>query len=163
AGCGSWMSVAGRRCGPAFSPPAYWAEVEPAATRDELRQTFGRWGLPEEFRLDNGIPWGSAGDPPTDLARWLVRLGIAPVVDPPAGRAGKDGRVRAREGDGQGRGGARDVCPRRGVAAAPRPDGPHPARGIPQPGGPEPLGGLPGAGPLGPALQPGVGGAGLGP
>jgi len=94
------MSAAGRRCGPAFSPKAYWAEVEPAAAQDELRQAFGRWGLPEGFRLDNGIPWGSAGDLPTDLALWLLGLGLGLTFNPPA-RPDKNGVVERSQGTGK--------------------------------------------------------------
>ena len=33
--------------------------------------------------MDNGGPWGSAGDRPTDLALWLIGLGIAGAWNPP--------------------------------------------------------------------------------
>jgi hypothetical protein len=94
------MSAAGRRSGPGFSPPAYWAEVEPAAAQAELRRAFGRWGLPGGFRLDNGIPWGSAGDLPTDLALWLIGLGIDLTFNPPA-RPDKNGVVERSQGTGK--------------------------------------------------------------
>jgi len=42
----------------------------------ELRRAFARWGLPAALRVDNGGPWGSAGDLPPDLALWLLGLGI---------------------------------------------------------------------------------------
>lgn len=48
-----------------------------------MRRAFGRWGLPERFRVDNGVPWGSPGDLPTDLALWLIGLGIEMVWNPP--------------------------------------------------------------------------------
>ena len=38
---------------------------------------FGRWGLPGSFRVDNGWPWGALGDFPTELALWLIGLGVA--------------------------------------------------------------------------------------
>jgi hypothetical protein len=44
--------------------------------RTRLRQAFGRWGLPVRFRVDNGTPWGSWGDFPTDLSLWLIGLGV---------------------------------------------------------------------------------------
>src|SRR5438128_3580345 len=50
--------------------------VAPAAVQAELRQVFARWGRPATFRVDNGGPWGSAGDLPPDLALWLLGLGI---------------------------------------------------------------------------------------
>ena len=37
---------------------------------------FGRWGLPGRFRVDNGWPWGALGDFPTELALWLIGLGV---------------------------------------------------------------------------------------
>jgi hypothetical protein len=43
---------------------------------------FSRWGLPERLRIDNGHPWGSAGDLPTDLALWLIGLGVVPDWNP---------------------------------------------------------------------------------
>jgi hypothetical protein len=44
--------------------------------RDRLRRAFARWGRPERLRVDNGAPWGSKGDLPTDLALWLIGLGV---------------------------------------------------------------------------------------
>jgi putative transposase len=45
--------------------------------RGELRRAFARWGLPRRLRVDNGVPWGSWGDFPTDLSLWLIGLGVA--------------------------------------------------------------------------------------
>jgi hypothetical protein len=42
----------------------------------ELRRVFARWGRPGTIRVDNGGPWGSAGDLPPDLALWLIGLGV---------------------------------------------------------------------------------------
>jgi hypothetical protein len=44
--------------------------------REQLRLAWVRWGLPGRFRVDNGWPWGSRGDFPTDLALWMIGLGI---------------------------------------------------------------------------------------
>jgi hypothetical protein len=41
-----------------------------------MRQAFARWGLPCRLRVDNGVPWGSWGDFPTDLALWVIGLGV---------------------------------------------------------------------------------------
>jgi hypothetical protein len=57
--------------------------VPAAATQEQLRQAFGRWGLPRRMRVDNGTPWGSAGDLPTDLALWLIGLGVEMIWNPP--------------------------------------------------------------------------------
>jgi hypothetical protein len=42
-----------------------------------LTMAFRRYGLPSRMLMDNGAPWGDAGDQPwTRLTAWLVRLGI---------------------------------------------------------------------------------------
>jgi transposase InsO family protein len=42
-----------------------------------LTTLFRRYGLPERLLMDNGAPWGDAGDQPyTILTVWLLRLGI---------------------------------------------------------------------------------------
>ncbi len=42
-----------------------------------LTTTFRRYGLPQRLLTDNGGPWGSCGnDGHTELAVWLIRLGI---------------------------------------------------------------------------------------
>jgi hypothetical protein len=46
--------------------------------RAALRGFFAQWGLPDGLRLDNGHPWGSPRDLPTDLALWVIGLGVAP-------------------------------------------------------------------------------------
>jgi hypothetical protein len=51
-------------------------QVPPAAVQAELRRVFARWGRPGGFRVDNGGPWGSAGDLPPDLALWLLGLDL---------------------------------------------------------------------------------------
>jgi hypothetical protein len=48
-----------------------------------LRAWFGRWGLPEQLRVDNGAPWGSWGDLPPELALWVIGLGVAMVWNRP--------------------------------------------------------------------------------
>ena len=49
----------------------------------ELRAAFGRWGCPQQLRVDNGKPWGSWSDLPPALALWLIGLGIELVWNPP--------------------------------------------------------------------------------
>jgi hypothetical protein len=70
------MSVVGPSWRRKFSPRGKWLTVAPAAVQAELRRVFARWGRPATFRVDNGGPWGSAGDLPPDLALWLIGLGI---------------------------------------------------------------------------------------
>lgn len=43
-----------------------------------LTTAFRRYGLPSRMLMDNGAPWGDAGDQPwTQFTVWLVRLGIS--------------------------------------------------------------------------------------
>jgi hypothetical protein len=43
--------------------------------QQQLRETFRRYGLPEQMLMDNGAPWGSdAGHGLTPLTVWLMRL-----------------------------------------------------------------------------------------
>lgn len=68
--------------------------------QDTLRQVFSKWGRPERFRVDNGTPWGSAGDWPTDLALWLIGLGIGMIWNPPR-RPQDNGVVERSQGTGK--------------------------------------------------------------
>jgi hypothetical protein len=47
-----------------------------------FRQVFVSWGLPDHVRVDNGYPWGSPRDLPTELALWLIGLGVEPIWNP---------------------------------------------------------------------------------
>lgn len=49
-----------------------------------FRQVFTRWGLPQAVRVDNGYPWGTPRDLPTELALWLIGLDVAVIWNPPA-------------------------------------------------------------------------------
>jgi len=43
----------------------------------QLRWAFERYGLPRQINVDNGSPWGTAGQEKlTGLGVWLIRLGI---------------------------------------------------------------------------------------
>jgi putative transposase len=61
---------------PRFSPLGTWSLVTPDAVREEIRRAFARWGLPHRLRVDNGVPWGSWGDFPTDLSLWVIGLDV---------------------------------------------------------------------------------------
>jgi len=50
--------------------------VSPTFVQAEFRQAFRHWGRPDTMRVDNGGPWGSAGDWPPDLALWLIGCAI---------------------------------------------------------------------------------------
>jgi hypothetical protein len=47
--------------------------------------------------VDNGVPWGSAGDLPTDLALWLIGLGIEVTWNAPR-RPQENGVVERSQG-----------------------------------------------------------------
>lgn len=73
----------------------------PAAfTQRQLRAAFARWGLPAAVRVDNGAPWGSAGELPTDLALWLIGLGVTVIRNPPR-RPQANGVVERSQGTGK--------------------------------------------------------------
>jgi hypothetical protein len=56
--------------------------------------------LPQAFRIDNGWPWGSKGDLPTDLALWLIGLGVRTCWNPPR-QPQKNGVVERSQGTGK--------------------------------------------------------------
>jgi transposase InsO family protein len=54
------------------------ADEQGSTVQSRLELTFGRYGLPEAFFVDNGGPWGdSGGQRWTRLCVWLLKLGIA--------------------------------------------------------------------------------------
>ncbi len=59
-----------------------------------------QWGRPQKLRVDNGSPWGSAGDWPTDLALWLIGLGVGMIWNPPR-RPQDNGVVERSQGTGK--------------------------------------------------------------
>lgn len=59
-----------------------------------------RWGLPQHFRVDNGCPWGSAGDLPPQLALWLIGLDVEMIWNPPR-RPQDNGVVERSQGTGR--------------------------------------------------------------
>jgi len=83
---GHFGLLAGGRCHPLtllddhsrFSLGLRACGNEQAGTvREELRLIFRRYGLPRAMLMDNGAPWGSAGDPRhTFLTVWLMERGI---------------------------------------------------------------------------------------
>jgi transposase len=81
-------------------PCARWEHVTRQQIQDSLRRVFRRWGLPERLRVDNGYPWGSVGEFPTEMALWLIGLGITMVWIPPACPQ-NNGVVERAQGVGQ--------------------------------------------------------------
>lgn len=65
-----------------FSPRVFNG-VPAEQVRGLLRGWFTRWGRPAALRLDNGAPWGSRYELPTDLALWLLGLGVGLHFNPP--------------------------------------------------------------------------------
>lgn len=48
-----------------------------ATVQAHLTNLFRQFGLPQRLLADNGVPWGNSSDQPlTELAVWLMRLGI---------------------------------------------------------------------------------------
>jgi hypothetical protein len=82
--------------------------VEPQRVQETLRLIFSRWGRPQSFRVDNGTPWGSKGDWPTDLALWLIGLGVNMIWNP-ARRPQDNGVVERSQGTGK-RWGEPETC-----------------------------------------------------
>jgi transposase InsO family protein len=77
----------------------YFSSVTPNAVQKVLQTCFSRWGRPKAFRVDNGHPWGSAGDFPTDVSLWLIGLGIEMIWNPPC-RPDMNGVVERCQGVG---------------------------------------------------------------
>jgi len=77
------MSSAERRCKRRFSPRPRLCQVGALPVQEDLRRAFSRWGLPVRMRVDNGVPWGSDDGHPTELACWLIGLGVEVVWNPP--------------------------------------------------------------------------------
>ena len=68
--------------------------------QEALRQAFKVWGLPQRLRVDNGKPWGSWSDLPTQLALWVIGLGVEVIWIPPR-RPQKNGVVERSQGTGK--------------------------------------------------------------
>jgi hypothetical protein len=74
--------------------------VPATETQAQLRLAFGRWGRPERLRVDNGAPWGTRSDLPTDLELWLLGLDVEVAPNPPR-RPQDDGVVERSQGTGK--------------------------------------------------------------
>jgi transposase InsO family protein len=68
--------------------------------QETLRLIFTRRGRPHGFRVDNGTPWGSKGDWPTELALWLIGLGVTMTWNP-ARTPQDNGVVERSQGTGK--------------------------------------------------------------
>lgn len=92
-----WTKRPGPCWRPRFSPHGRWWNVSASAVQTSLIETFRRWGLPQRLRVDNGIPWGTWSDLPSDLALWLIGLGIHVVWNRPC-HPQENGRVERSHG-----------------------------------------------------------------
>jgi hypothetical protein len=81
-------------------PWALFNQVPPSLTQAALRKAFTIWGLPAALRVDNGTPWGSKGDLPTDLALWVSGLGVSMIWNP-AHQPRRNGVVERFQGVGR--------------------------------------------------------------
>jgi transposase InsO family protein len=61
---------------------------------------FAHWGLPQRVRVDNGSPWGSWSDLPTDLSLWLIGLGVDMHWNHP-NRPQENGVIERSQGTGK--------------------------------------------------------------
>jgi hypothetical protein len=68
--------------------------------REQLRAAFAAWGMPARLRVDNGSPWGSTGELPTELALWVIGLGVAMHWNSPR-RPQENGVVERSQGTSQ--------------------------------------------------------------
>jgi hypothetical protein len=93
------MSAVARFFRPRFSPQGRWNQVSPEEVRVQLRHALSRWGRPENIRVDNGSPWGSKGEFPSELAMWLIGLGIEMIWNTPR-RPQENGVVERSQGTG---------------------------------------------------------------
>jgi hypothetical protein len=82
---------------PRFSPLGAWSLVPAADTQKALRRAFTSWGIPRHIRVDNGSPWG---DLPSELALWLLGLGVV-VIWNEARRPQQNGVVERSQGTGK--------------------------------------------------------------
>lgn len=60
-------------------------QISPFEAQAAMETAFHQWGLPDQVRLDNGYPFARTNcrEVPTNLALWLVSLGISPIFNRP--------------------------------------------------------------------------------
>ena len=107
----SWLRIVDEWTGAVLDTKVFnqssFASVGTWTVQTQLRRVFSRWGRPERFRVDNGVPWGSCGDLPTDLALWLIGLEMAMIWNPPRqpqknGKVERSPKVWGRRGRSRG-------------------------------------------------------------
>lgn len=65
-----------------------------------MRDACEQWGKPKTIRVDNGYPWGSTGNFPTEFSLWLIGLGIDVHWNTPR-RPQENGVVERSQGTGK--------------------------------------------------------------
>ncbi len=102
--CVSWLRIVDEFTGAVLDTKVFgkasFSTVGAVSVQTRLRTVFSEWGRPKSFRVDNGFPWGSRGDLPTDLALWLIGLEIAMIWNPPR-QPQKNGTVERSQGVGK--------------------------------------------------------------
>lgn len=100
----SWLRIVDEWTGAVLDTAVFgkasFSTVGASTVQTRLRKVFSQWGRPKSFRVDNGFPWGSSGDLPTDLALWLIGLEIAMIWNPPR-QPQKNGVVERSQGVGK--------------------------------------------------------------
>lgn len=79
------MKPAGPFCKERFSPLGKISQVSELDMQQALCGIFRAKGMPKHMRLDNGAPFANQRDRlvPTNLALWLVAIGVHPIFNPP--------------------------------------------------------------------------------
>jgi transposase len=102
--CVCWLRIVDEHTGAVLLTVVFaegrFSQVSPARTQAALRKAFTTWGLPDALRVDNGPPWGSANDLPTDLALWVLGMGVEMIWNPPR-QPRRNGVVERFQGVGQ--------------------------------------------------------------
>ena len=82
-----WLTVTDEASGAILAtevpPHRRWEHVPAQAIQTMFRHVFTGWGLPDRVRVDNGYPWGTPRDLPSELALWLIGLAVEPIWNPP--------------------------------------------------------------------------------
>ena len=82
----SWLTVTDEASGAILatevSPPPSVGTCPRAAIQTMFRGS-SRLGPPRPRAVDNGYPWGTPRDLPSELALWLIGLGVEPIWNPP--------------------------------------------------------------------------------
>lgn len=100
----SWLRVVEECSGAVLGTKVFAQQraehVDRLAIQQTLRDWFAEWGLPQRLRMDNGYPWNTTAEFPSEMALWLIGLGIE-ILFIPAGRPQHNGVVEKSQGTGK--------------------------------------------------------------